>query len=173
MSRPWLLLDRDDTLLDDPGYLSDPEVIRFLPGAVEGLRHFHQQGWPLVVITNQSGIGRGYFGLAEVEAVHRRLTELLGKEGVVLAGIYLCPHAPGDGCGCRKPGPALALQASSELGLSLKSSVMVGDKESDLELGRAIGSSYVAQIVAKSEKSEKADGHFESLLDLAKELLKT
>ena len=171
MSRRWLLLDRDDTILDDPGYLSDPAAIRFLPGAVEGLRLFHQQGWPIVVITNQSGIGRGYFGQAEVQAVHARFTELLKAEGIEIAGIYLCPHAPDEGCRCRKPEPALALQAASELGLDLESAVMVGDKLSDLELGRNIGASYVAQVVAKNEALAEADGHFQSLKELAAEFL--
>lgn len=171
MSRRWLLLDRDDTVLDDPGYLSDPRAIRFLPGAVEGLQLFQAQGWPLVLITNQSGIGRGYFGLEELHAVHARLETLLKDQGVQLAGIYLCPHAPDHGCDCRKPNPALALQAAAELGLDPGDSVMVGDKLSDLELGRRIGSSYVAQIVAKSEALPEADGHFQSIRELAETLL--
>ena len=171
MSRRWLLLDRDDTILDDPGYLSDPAAIKFLPGAIEGLRLFHQNHWPIVVITNQSGIGRGYFGEAEVEAVHDRFVELLQAEGIEIAGIYLCPHAPDEGCQCRKPEPALAEQAATELGLDLKRAVMVGDKLSDLELGRNIGAAFVAQVVAKSEALAQADGHFESLEELALKLL--
>ena len=171
MSRRWLLIDRDDTVLDDPGYLSDPAAIKFLPGAIEGLRLFHNRGWPIVVITNQSGIGRGYFGEGEVKAIHHRFTELLKAEGIEIAGIYLCPHAPEEGCGCRKPEPALAEQAATELGLELKRSVMVGDKLSDLELGRRIGASYVAQVVAKSEALSQADGHFQSLEELAAQIL--
>ena len=171
MSRRWLLLDRDDTVLDDPGYLSDPAAIKFLPGAIEGLRLFHQHQWPIVVITNQSGIGRGYFGEAEVGAVHDRFVELLQAEGIEIAGIYLCPHAPDEGCQCRKPEPALAEQAATELGLDLKRAVMVGDKLSDLELGRNIGAAFVAQVVAKSEALAQADGHFESLEELALKLL--
>lgn len=171
MNRRWLLLDRDDTILDDPGYLSDPSGIKFLPGAIEGLRLFHKQDWPIVVITNQSGIGRGFFGEAEVEAVHARFSELLKAEGIEVAGIYLCPHAPDAGCCCRKPEPALAQQAASELGLELEQSVMVGDKLSDLELGRRIGASYVAQVVAKSEALPQADGHFLSLEELAAQIL--
>jgi D-glycero-D-manno-heptose 1,7-bisphosphate phosphatase len=170
VSRRWLLFDRDDTLLDDPGYLSDPDKVKFLPGALEGLERFHQEGWPLVMVTNQSGVGRGYFGLKEVRAVHTRLEELLAESGVKLAGIYLCPHAPDEGCRCRKPETQLAEQAAGELGIELAESVMVGDKLSDLELGRRIGSSYVAQIVAKREPLAEADGHFESLTELASKL---
>jgi D-glycero-D-manno-heptose 1,7-bisphosphate phosphatase len=171
VTRPWLILDRDDTLIDDPGYLSDPRALKFLPGAVEGLKRFHQSGWPLVLVTNQSGIGRGYFDHKDVRAVHDRLEALLVDGGVELAGIYLCPHAPDQGCSCRKPETQLAQRAAEDLGLVLTESVMVGDKLSDLELGRRIGSRYVAQIVAKREPLSQADGHFESLTELASQLL--
>ncbi len=167
MSRPWLLLDRDDTIIDDPGYLSDPAGLVFLPGALEGLAAFSKAGWPLVVLTNQSGLGRGYFTLTDLEAVHTRFRELLAESGVELAGIYFCPHAPSEACDCRKPEPGLAQLAASELGLELEQAVMVGDKESDLELGRRIGASYVAQIAAKGQPPMQADGRFGSLAELA------
>ena len=172
MSQPWLILDRDDTILDDPGYLSDPEKIHFLPGALAGLKRFHVAGWPLVVVTNQSGLGRGYFGLEELERVHARFRSLLADHGVELAGIYFCPHAPDEGCGCRKPEPDMAHQASADLCLALEDCVVVGDKESDLELGLAVGARYVAQIVAKREPSAKAQGQFQDLNELADHLLR-
>lgn len=166
-----MILDRDDTILDDPGYLSDPGKVKFLPGAVEGLVKFHQAGWPLVVVTNQSGIGRGYYGLAELEAVHERFQSLLAESGVKLAAIYFCPHGPDDGCDCRKPEPALALRAAQELNLELKQAVVVGDKVSDLELGRRIEASFVAQIVAKRSPASEADEHFQDLAGLAQKML--
>lgn len=171
MSRPWLLLDRDDTLIDDPGYLSDPSGVVFLPGALEGLAAFHRAGWPLVVISNQSGLGRGYFTLSDLEAVHARFRELLAEAGVTLAGLYYCPHAPSEDCDCRKPEPGLAHLASRELGLELSEAVMVGDKASDLELGRRIGARYVAQIAAKGQSAMEADGVFSDLAGLASCLL--
>lgn len=170
-SRPWLLLDRDDTILDDPGYLSDPNAIRFLPGAVEGLQLFSQAGWSLVVVTNQSGIGRGLFDTDQLQAVHARFLELLERQGVTIEGIFHCPHAPDEGCLCRKPAPGLALQAAGALGLTLADSVVVGDKHSDLALGRAVGARYVAQVTAKSAPEAMADGHFHSLRELAFQLL--
>ena len=95
----------------------------------------------------------------------------MAEKDVELAGIYLCPHVPDSGCACRKPQTGLAEEAARDLGLRLSESVMVGDKQSDLELGRRIGSSFVAQIVAKSDALALADGHFESLAELAAELL--
>lgn len=171
MSRPWLLLDRDDTIIDDPGYLSDPAGLVFLPGALEGLAAFHKAGWPLVVITNQSGLGRGYFTLADLDAVHTRFRALLAEAGVELSGIYFCPHAPSETCDCRKPEPGLAQLAAQDLSLELSQAVMVGDKQSDLELGRRIGASYVAQIAAKGQPTLSADGCFTSLTELADTLL--
>lgn len=169
----WLLLDRDDTVLDDPGYLQDPQQVVFLPGALAGLARFYKAGWPLVVITNQSGLGRGYFSLAQLDAVHRRFYEILEEHQISLAGLYFCPHAPDEGCRCRKPETELAERAALELGLELNRAVMVGDKSSDLLLGRRIGAAYVAQIAAQGQPRLEADGHFTSLEDLAKALLGT
>lgn len=167
----WLLLDRDDTILDDPGYLSDPAKLVFLPGAIEGLAAFSAAGWPLVVISNQSGLGRGLFTPADLDAVHRRFTADLRAHGVELAGLFFCPHAPEQACACRKPEPGLAQRASEELELSLAEAVVVGDKESDLQLGRRIGAAYVAQIAAKGQPPMLADGCFFSLQQLAERLL--
>lgn len=170
--KSWLLLDRDDTILDDPGYLSDPKKVKFLPGALDGLRRFHELGWPLVVITNQSGIGRGYYGLAELDAVHQEFRNQLCAAGVELAGIYFCPHTPDEGCSCRKPETELAERAARDLNLNLSDSVMVGDKLSDLQLGKRIESEFVAQIVVKGKAAlDQADGHFSSLDELADQLL--
>lgn len=172
MSRAsWLLLDRDDTILDDPGYLSDPNGVVFLPGALEGMARLHSAGWPLIVISNQSGVGRGLFTAEQLAEVHARFVAELADGGVTLAGLYFCPHAPEEACACRKPEPGLAQLASEELGLPLSQAVMVGDKESDLELGRRIGAAYVAQIAAKGQAPLAADGCFVSLTDLATSLL--
>ena len=139
-ARPGVvLLDRDGTIMEDPGYLGDPELIRFLPGAREGLRRLAAAGLRLVVITNQSGIGRGVLTGLQVAAVHQRLREDLTRSGVALAGIYHCPHRPEDGCGCRKPATGLVDRAAFELCFSPSETVVVGDKESDIGLARALG----------------------------------
>lgn len=168
----WLLLDRDDTILNDPGYLSDPEKVCFLPGAIKGLLAFHRAGWPLVIVSNQSGLGRGLITPSQLEAVHRRLKEELKAHDILLSGIYFCPHAPEQNCSCRKPKPELAMRAAADLGLSLKKAIVVGDKESDLELGKRIGAAYIAQIAAKGQSLSKlANAKFSSIEELATRII--
>jgi histidinol-phosphate phosphatase family protein len=129
-----LLLDRDGTLIVDVGYPRDPERVELLPGAAEALREL-QQRYALVIVSNQSGIGRGMIQPAEAQAVHQRVLALFGEEGVEFAGAYMCPHAPDAGCECRKPAPGMLLQAAAELGLALEASLMIGDKRADVQAG--------------------------------------
>lgn len=138
MSRRALFLDRDGTLIVDTGYPRDPALVEVLPGAIDALRVL-QASWTLVIISNQSGIGRGLIARAQADAVHARVVELFAQGGVTFAGAYYCPHAPDDRCRCRKPAPGLILDAARELGLDVAASVMIGDKPSDLEAGRAAG----------------------------------
>lgn len=137
--KPCMFFDRDGTLIEERNYLSDPSQVALIPGAAEAVRLARQAGYLAVVLTNQSGVGRGYFTMAEVETVQRRLEELLAEEGARLDAIYVCPHAPGDGCACRKPLPGLAVQAAGDLGIDLSASWMIGDKAADLELAAAAG----------------------------------
>ena len=135
----FVILDRDGTLIVECNYLSSPEQVRLLPGAAEGLRRMRQIGLGLVVVTNQSGIGRGYFDLETLNRIHQRLSYLLSAEGVVLDGIYFCPHTPEQGCACRKPATGLVEQAAGELGFDPRGSICIGDKPCDIELGRRAG----------------------------------
>jgi D-glycero-D-manno-heptose 1,7-bisphosphate phosphatase len=137
--RKFVALDRDGTIIIERQYLSAPEQVELLPGAGAGLRAMREAGLGLVVVTNQSAVGRGYFDLARLEAIHDRLRELLAAEGVELAGIYLCPHTPEEGCRCRKPLPTLLEQAARELGFDCRECFVIGDKPSDIEMGRAAG----------------------------------
>lgn len=134
-----VFLDRDGTLIHDPGYLRDPEQVALLPGVVEALRRFGAAGYGLVVISNQSGVGRGLITLDELQAVHHRLDALLAAEGLVLAGAWYCTHRPEEGCACRKPRPGLLLRAGQSLGLSLGDCWMIGDRPSDADAGRSAG----------------------------------
>lgn len=139
MKKRALFLDRDGTLIKDTGYLRDPNDVELLPGVVEVLREARARGYELIVISNQSGIARGLITEAELEAVEKRFEELLAKEGVTLDLVLFCKHGPDEGCPCRKPKPGLLHDAARLRGIDLASSIMVGDKESDVEAGRAAG----------------------------------
>jgi histidinol-phosphate phosphatase family protein len=115
--------------------LSDPADCHLIPGVATAIKRLNQTGWAVVVVTNQSGLARGYFSSETLAAIHRRLEQDLAREGAHLDGIYVCPHHPADGCACRKPGPVLFEQAAQELGLDLDQSVFIGDMISDLQPG--------------------------------------
>ncbi len=137
--RPAVFFDRDGTLVVDRGYMSAPEQVELWEGAATALQQLHSAGYLLVVITNQSGIGRGLVTEAEAELVAERFRALLAEKGVLLDGVYFCPHAPQANCLCRKPHPTLLRQAATDLGIDLEHSFMVGDKITDCEAGKAAG----------------------------------
>lgn len=138
-ARPAVFADRDGTLIVDVGYPRDPAAVRLLPGAGRALRELQEAGWLVVVVSNQSGIGRGIVSPEQARTVHERFLELLGREAVVPDAVKYCPHAPQEGCACRKPAPGMLLEAASELGVDLPASAMVGDKTVDVEAGRRAG----------------------------------
>jgi len=141
-----VFLDKDGTLIPDVPYNVNPEQIQLAPGATTGLPLLHGAGYPLIVITNQSGVARGYFSEAALVPVEARLRQLLGQIGVPLAGFYYCPHHP-DGvipayaiqCDCRKPASGLLLRAAQHQGIDLAASWLVGDILHDIEAGRRVG----------------------------------
>ena len=141
-----VFLDRDGTINEEVGYLDRLEKLKLIPGAAEAIRLINASGMKAVVVTNQSGVARGFFDEVVVGAVHARLRELLLVEGGFLDGIYFCPHHPTEGrgqyllsCDCRKPAPGLLLQAAAELNLDPASSYMVGDTLKDIEAGARVG----------------------------------
>ena len=143
MSCGFVLLDRDGTLIVEKNYLSDPAEVVLLPGAVAGLRHFANLGMKALVITNQSGVGRGYFSMAQVDAIHRRINELLAEQQTRVERFYVCPHTPDSHCHCRKPEPGLIEQAARDFGFDSAASIMIGDKLCDMELGRRVGAKTI------------------------------
>lgn len=134
-----IFLDRDGTLIHDAGYVNDPQDVQLIPGSLDALARLQKAGFALVIVSNQSGIGRGLISRSEARAVHERLEELLAEGGVSLDGAYYCPHTPEDGCDCRKPSPGLVEQAADQLGLDLDHSFVVGDQDRDVEAGRRAG----------------------------------
>jgi histidinol-phosphate phosphatase family protein len=134
-----LVVDRDGTLIKEKHYLADPAGVELLPGVVAGLRTFAQHGYEVAVVTNQSGIGRGYFGTDTLDAIHAELQRQLAQHGIPLRSVYHCPHTPDDGCACRKPEPELLQRAMQELGYAPEQCLVVGDKRCDIELGARLG----------------------------------
>jgi histidinol-phosphate phosphatase family protein len=137
--RPAVFLDRDGTLIEDVGYPSDPAHVRLVDGAVDALAEFRRHGFALVVISNQSGIGRGLVTPEQADAVHRRFLQELSSRGVDLDDVRYCPHAPDERCACRKPAAELLLAAARELRIDLSRSFMIGDSPVDAGAGRAAG----------------------------------
>jgi D-glycero-D-manno-heptose 1,7-bisphosphate phosphatase len=137
--RRLALIDRDGTIIVDKVYLSDPDGIEFAPGAIEGLRLLRDAGFALVLITNQSGIARGYFDVATLERIHDRLQFMLEAEGLRLEAIYFCPHGPNDGCDCRKPAAGMVNKAMRDLGFRPDEVVVVGDSDADMGAAAAAG----------------------------------
>ena len=145
------LLDRDGTIVHDRRYLNDPAGLEFLPRAAEGLARLHELGFRLAVISNQSGVGRGLISMSQLEGMNRRLAAMFAEVGVPLAGIFCCPHSPDENCRCRKPQPGLVEMAAAELVFDARTSVVIGDRKSDIELGRRVGATTVLIRAASDE----------------------
>lgn len=135
-----VFLDRDGTIVEDAGFLHEPGKLRLLPGAAEAIRRLNQHGYLVVSVTNQSGIARGLYTVADYAAVQRRLTELLAGHDAHLDGSYFCPHHPEftGPCECRKPGTKLFRDAQAALDIDFERSWWVGDRLSDVEPARAL-----------------------------------
>jgi len=135
-----VLLDRDGVINRmRPDYVKRWEELELLPGAVEALARLSRAGCEVVVLTNQSAIGRGLTTRKQIDEIHRRLSAVVAQAGGRIQAFLLCPHTPVDGCACRKPAPGLLLRARDELGIDLARAVLVGDQLSDLEAARAAG----------------------------------
>lgn len=135
----FVFLDRDGTLVRDPGYVHRIDDYELLPGVVAGLRQLQAAGWKLAIVTNQSGIGRGFFDERDFQAFQEHLLADLAAQGVTIEGAFYCPHAPDEGCTCRKPAPGLLERAHDELDADLSESWMIGDSARDAEAAAAAG----------------------------------
>lgn len=141
---PALFLDRDGTLIELVDYLADPDGVRLIDTAVEAVRQANNSGMAVVIVTNQSGIGRGYYDWGAFESVQARLYDLLEAAGVSVDAAYACPHPPAEAGGpqnsaYRKPAPGMLFRAADDLGLNLATSIIAGDSVSDLAAGKAAG----------------------------------
>lgn len=136
-THPAIFLDRDGTLMRDVDYCGEPAQVEVFPGAAETLRKLKQAGYKLIIITNQSGIGRGYFSEDDYRAVESEFLRQLGDD--LIDGAYFCPDPPGADSPRRKPAPGMIFEAQREYHLDLASSYFIGDKASDIECGRNAG----------------------------------
>jgi D-glycero-D-manno-heptose 1,7-bisphosphate phosphatase len=162
--KPAVLVDRDGTLIRDPGYLTRIEQIEVLAGVAEALRLLKRHELTVAVVTNQSAVARGLVTERELAQIHREIERRLARSGARVDAIYYCPHHPSEGrspyrraCECRKPSPGLALRAAADLDLDLGRSYVVGDKPIDMELASRIGARGLL-IVAEGDVAKRPEG---------------
>jgi len=139
VKRIAVFIDRDGTINEETGYVDSLAKFRLLPGVTEALRRLNESGIPAIVITNQSGVGRGYFSMDFLDTLHNRMMMEFTEQGCRLDGIYICPHHPDENCACRKPKPGMLLSAAKENEIILHASYVVGDKMRDIELAHRVG----------------------------------
>lgn len=176
-----LILDRDGVLNEEApnrGYVTSPQQWRWIPGALVAIAMLHRSGVRLTVATNQSGVGRGYMTDADLAGVHARMLDDVAAAGGCIAAVYVCPHAPGAGCECRKPAPGLLQRAVTESGIPVCETLAVGDDLRDLDAARAAG---IAAVLVLTGKGRDVAAHlappsppvYEDLRTLALQLLAT
>jgi D-glycero-D-manno-heptose 1,7-bisphosphate phosphatase len=159
--KPAVFLDRDGVINVDHGYVSRPEQFEFIDGIFEACQHFAALGYTIIVVTNQSGIGRGYYTEADFLNLTQWMTERFAEQGVTIAGVYWCPHHPVHAqgayqreCDCRKPAPGLILQAAAEHGIDLARSWMLGDKAADMQAAAAASVGYKILVLSGQSLSK-------------------
>ena len=155
---PAVFLDRDGTLMEEADYCASPEQVRIIAGVPEALRGLKAAGYRLVIVTNQSGIGRGYYTVADYEAVQARLLALLG--GGLIDTTYFCPESPEANSPRRKPSPEMVFEAARDLGLDLARSWFIGDKAIDVECGRNAGTRAILVRTGHGATADADAAHF-------------
>ncbi len=172
-AKPPVFLDRDGTLIVEKNYLSDPDAVCLENSVTEGLALLQEDGHPLIVVTNQSGIGRGKLSAEDARRVNARVCDLLHRHGIKILAWYVCPHTPEAGCSCRKPLPGLLIEAARDWNLRLTGCYVIGDKRADVELAdRVEGTGILLTSGHGRASSEWAHASarpvFERMFDAAK-----
>jgi len=151
-----VILDRDGTIiLEKQKYITKPEQISFLPGSIDGMKKIYNAGFNIIIITNQSVVGRGIISKNQLEKIHESIIQKLLEKKIKLKGIFYCPHNPNVGCICRKPNIGLVTQATKDLNFNTKSSFLVGDQKTDIELAKKINSTSILVLTGQGKKFEK------------------
>jgi D-glycero-D-manno-heptose 1,7-bisphosphate phosphatase len=152
----YIFLDRDGTLNEEKDYLGDPDQLFLYPKVGKALYQLQEKGFGLIVVTNQSGIGRGYFTGETVQLIHQKLIDLLAIESVKLDAIYLCPHHPDFDCDCRKPKMGMITQAQKDFHFVPKQCFVIGDKAADINLAKTMGAFSILVRTGWGAQTEKA-----------------
>jgi D-glycero-D-manno-heptose 1,7-bisphosphate phosphatase len=168
-----VFIDRDGTVSEEIGYMYHAGLYQPFPWTGPAIRKINESGMKAVLITNQSGVGRGYFNESTVDEVHGILNAELRRHNAALDGIYICPHHPDAGCDCRKPNPGMLLRAEKDMQIDLKRSYVIGDKYVDIELAHRVGATSVLVLTGygreqrESHKTNPQQPHFvvENLMD--------
>lgn len=158
--RPAVFLDRDGTINQEKNYLFRAEDFEFIPGVPEAIKKLRKSGYLVIVVTNQSGVARGYFSLEDVTRLHEHMQNELSKEGASIDAFYICPHHPEHGvgdfrkeCDCRKGRPGLLFKASADLDIDLQKSFMIGDKVADIEAAENAGCQPILVLTGYGQES--------------------
>jgi D-glycero-D-manno-heptose 1,7-bisphosphate phosphatase len=160
MDDRYVFLDRDGVINKDPGgwtehgYVTRPEDFHFLPGTLEALKKFKAAGYGCVIISNQQGVGKGYFTEEDLEKVTKKMLEKIKQAGGDVEGVYYCTHAKEENCYCRKPKPGLFQRAKKELNVDLSGKYYLGDTERDVEAGRTAGLKTILILSGKSSRED-------------------
>jgi D-glycero-D-manno-heptose 1,7-bisphosphate phosphatase len=153
-----VFLDRDGVINEEEEYLSDPSKLRLVPGVADATRRLNERAVPVIVVSNQSGVARGYYPESQIAILHHALEEMLATEGARIDRFYYCPHHPeGQGkyridCDCRKPKPGLLIRAARDMGLNLKKCAVIGDKASDMGAGVSAGCKTILVMTGQGRK---------------------
>lgn len=170
--RRAVFLNRDGLICRDVHYMRSPEQLELLPGAAEGIKLLNELGLKVIVATNQSGIARGYFTEADLERIHRRMLDELGRRGAKIDAIYYCPHHPDENCACRKPRIGMLERAAKDFGLDFSDCFIIGDKGLDVEAGRNAGCTSVLVPGPETEEGVEADYKAADLIEAAELIAK-
>lgn len=161
--KQYAILDRDGTVIREKDYLSDPDDVEVFPSAIEGIKGLKEKGFGVVIVTNQSAVGRGLIDITRLNEIHQRMLDALSEHEVRIDGIYYCPHHPDDRCECRKPKPGMVLQAAREHNFDPAEAIYFGDKPCDIDLGSGLGGKTFLVRTGygpKYESDPKLNAHF-------------